>query len=61
MAMTSVTEVLKLLFPFHLSQYISLMKVRVIGVATFNVTYCSDAAEVVRLRLHQCTIPNDSF
>lgn len=59
--MTSVIRILKLSFPFHLSQYISLRKVRVIGVATFNVTYCSDAAEVVPLRLHQCTSPNGSF
>jgi hypothetical protein len=61
MAMTSVIEVLKLSFPFQLSQYISLRKVRVIGMATFNVTYCSDAAEVVRLLLHQCTSPNGFF
>jgi len=49
MAMTSVIQVLKLEFPFQLSQYISLREVRVIGVATFSVTYCSDAAEVIPL------------
>jgi len=52
MAMTSVVQILKLSFPFHLSRYISVRKVRVIGVAIFNVRYCSDAAEVVPLRLH---------